>query len=77
MPIYPYRCNGCGHELETFQKMSDPKLTDWIERLLAKDPRERPRTATDAWHELEESTTLTVHPGGEVETRDFRPRAIA
>lgn len=30
-----------------------------------------------AWHELDESTTLTVHPGGDVETRDFRPRAPA
>jgi glutamine amidotransferase len=28
-----------------------------------------------AWHELEESSTLTVHPGGEVETGAFSPRA--
>lgn len=28
MPKYPYRCKGCGHELEVLQKMSDPKLTD-------------------------------------------------
>jgi putative FmdB family regulatory protein len=27
MPRYPYRCKGCGHELEVFQKMSDAKLT--------------------------------------------------
>ncbi len=28
MPIYEYQCQACGHEFETMQKMSDPKLTD-------------------------------------------------
>lgn len=28
MPIYEYQCRDCGHEFETMQKMSDPKLTD-------------------------------------------------
>ena len=28
MPIYEYRCNACGHELEAMQKMSDAPLTD-------------------------------------------------
>jgi putative FmdB family regulatory protein len=28
MPIYEYRCNACGHELEALQKLSDPALTD-------------------------------------------------
>jgi putative FmdB family regulatory protein len=28
MPIYEYRCQACGHELEAMQKMSDPALTD-------------------------------------------------
>lgn len=27
MPIYGYRCDECGHELETFQNMSDAPLT--------------------------------------------------
>lgn len=27
MPIYEYRCNLCGHELEALQKLSDPPLT--------------------------------------------------
>lgn len=27
MPIYEYRCERCGHEMETMQKMSDPALT--------------------------------------------------
>lgn len=28
MPIYEYKCEHCGHELEAIQKMSDAALTD-------------------------------------------------
>lgn len=28
MPIYEYQCQGCGHELEKLQKMSEPPLSD-------------------------------------------------
>ena len=28
MPIYEYRCQACGHELEKLQKISDAPLTD-------------------------------------------------
>ncbi|HKJ18232.1 MAG TPA: zinc ribbon domain-containing protein [Xanthomonadales bacterium] len=28
MPIYEYRCNSCGHQLEKIQRMSDDPLTD-------------------------------------------------
>jgi putative FmdB family regulatory protein len=28
MPIYEYRCQACGHELEKLQKMTDAPLTD-------------------------------------------------
>jgi putative FmdB family regulatory protein len=28
MPIYEYRCENCGHELEQIQKISDPPLVD-------------------------------------------------
>lgn len=28
MPIYEYRCEDCGHELEVLQKVSDAPLTD-------------------------------------------------
>jgi putative FmdB family regulatory protein len=28
MPIYEYRCEACGHELEAMQKMSDAPLID-------------------------------------------------
>jgi putative FmdB family regulatory protein len=28
MPIYEYRCDACGHELEKIQRISDAVLTD-------------------------------------------------
>ena len=28
MPIYEYRCEKCGHELEAMQKMADAPLSD-------------------------------------------------
>jgi putative FmdB family regulatory protein len=28
MPIYEYRCQSCGHELEKLQRMNDPELRD-------------------------------------------------
>ena len=28
MPIYEYRCQSCGHELEALQKMSDEALVE-------------------------------------------------
>jgi putative FmdB family regulatory protein len=28
MPIYEYRCDNCGHEFDTLQKVSDEALTD-------------------------------------------------
>ncbi len=28
MPIYEYRCDGCGHEMEVMQKMSDDPMKD-------------------------------------------------
>jgi len=28
MPIYEYRCESCGHQLDALQKISDPPLTD-------------------------------------------------
>jgi putative FmdB family regulatory protein len=28
MPIYEYRCENCGHEFDTLQKVSDDALTD-------------------------------------------------
>jgi putative FmdB family regulatory protein len=28
MPIYEYRCAGCGYEMDKLQKINDPPLTD-------------------------------------------------
>lgn len=28
MPIYEYRCESCGHDVEAMQKLSDAALTD-------------------------------------------------
>ncbi|MCU7834034.1 MAG: zinc ribbon domain-containing protein [gamma proteobacterium symbiont of Taylorina sp.] len=28
MPIYEYRCNGCGHEMELIQRMSEDPMKD-------------------------------------------------
>ncbi len=28
MPIYEYQCSRCGHQLEAFQNMSEPPLTE-------------------------------------------------
>jgi putative FmdB family regulatory protein len=28
MPIYEYRCQGCGHELEVIQKLNEPVLME-------------------------------------------------
>jgi len=28
MPIYAYKCQGCGHQLEKIQRLSDAPLTD-------------------------------------------------
>lgn len=28
MPIYEYQCSACGHQLEAFQQMKDPALTE-------------------------------------------------
>lgn len=43
MPTYEYRCRGCGHEFERFQKISDPPVRTCpecgkrrVERLISK-----------------------------------------
>jgi serine/threonine protein kinase len=40
----------------------DPEISDWIGRLLVKDPDERTRSAHDAWDELEEVVIDLVGP---------------
>ena len=40
----------------------DPAISDWIERLLVKDPEERIRSASEAWDEFEEIVIELVGP---------------
>ena len=41
-------------ELATVDPSADPRLSDWIARLLVKDPDDRERSAAAAWHSFEE-----------------------
>jgi serine/threonine protein kinase len=40
----------------------DRRFSDWIDRLLVKDPEQRARTARDAWYELEEIAVAMLGP---------------
>ena len=40
----------------------DPRLAEWVERLLAKEPADRPAGALDAWHTLEDILVAVVGP---------------
>ena len=59
MPIYEYRCDSCGHEFETIQKISD-------------DPLERcPACAEDALRKKVSAAGFRLKGGGWYET-DFK-----
>jgi serine/threonine protein kinase len=47
----------------------DPALSEWVERLLVKDPAERTRGATQAWEELEEIVLELLGPRWRREAR--------
>jgi hypothetical protein len=47
----------------------DPELSDWVERLLAKEPRKRPGNAAEAWEELEEIAIRVLGPRWRREAR--------
>jgi hypothetical protein len=49
-------------ELATVDPSVDPRLSDWIARLLVKDPNRRERSAAAAWHEFEEIVLDRVGP---------------
>jgi tRNA A-37 threonylcarbamoyl transferase component Bud32 len=40
----------------------DPRISDWIDRLLVKEPADRTQTAGEAWDELEEITISLLGP---------------
>jgi len=59
MPIYEYRCDACGHELEALQKISDPRLTDC------------PECASDSLRRLMSKPSFRLKGSGWYET-DFK-----
>ena len=59
MPIYEYRCNHCGHELEAIQKISEAPLTDC------------PACATDGLRKRISATVFRLKGKGWYET-DFK-----
>ena len=61
MPIYEYRCESCGHELETLQKISDVPLIDC------------PSCLAPALKKLISATAFRLSGGGWYET-DFKTR---
>jgi len=70
MPIYEYRCESCGHELERMQKISDPPLTDCPQ---CGQPALRKRISAAAfrlkgggWYETDfkKSNQKNLHDGG-------------
>ncbi len=59
MPIYEYRCDACGEELEKLQKISDPPLVDC------------PECETPALKKLMSAAGFRLKGGGWYET-DFK-----
>ena len=59
MPIYEYRCDNCGHELEAFQKLSEDPL------------RKCPECQTDALIKKISAAGFRLKGGGWYET-DFK-----
>ena len=59
MPLYEYRCDACGHELEAMQKMSDAPLTDC------------PKCGESALKKLISAAAFRLKGGGWYET-DFK-----
>jgi putative FmdB family regulatory protein len=71
MPIYEYRCDNCGHELERMQKISEPPLTDCpqcgqpaLRKLISAAAF---RLKGGGWYETDfkKSNQKNLHDGGE------------
>ena len=52
MPIYEYKCESCGHQLEALQKMSDAPL---VECPACKAPQLKKLMSTGTTHQFKES----------------------
>lgn len=81
MPIYEYRCEDCGHELEALQKVSDAPLTDCpacgrpaLKKLISAAGF---RLKGSGWYETDfkQGSKKNLHDTGEkkTETKDSKP----
>jgi putative FmdB family regulatory protein len=82
MPIYEYRCDSCGHELDALQKLSDDPLKDCpgcntaaLRRLISAPSF---RLKGDGWYETDfksdkETKRNLVDGGGSKESKDSKP----
>jgi len=55
----------------------DPQLAGWVERLLAKEPVDRPKGAAEAWEELEEIAIGSLGPRWRRQSRLTGTHALA
>ena len=81
MPIYEYRCDSCGHELDALQKLSDDPLKDCpacaavVLRRLISAPSFRLKG--DGWYETDfksdkETKRNLVDGGGSKQSKDSK-----
>ena len=83
MPIYEYRCDACGHELEALQKINDPRLTgcpkcdaDSLRRLISKPSF---RLKGSGWYETDfksdNDKKRNLAPGADDKPKDDKPKS--
>ena len=79
MPIYEYRCDGCGHALEAIQKLSDAPLTDCPQcgqpALKKQISAAGFRLKGGGWYETDfkKDGKRNLHEGGKKESSDSKP----
>jgi len=82
MPIYEYRCDACGHELEALQKINDPRLTgcpecdsDSLRRLIS---RPSFRLKGSGWYETDfksdKDKKRNLASGADDKPKDDKPK---
>ena len=78
MPIYEYRCESCGYELEKLQKVSDAPLTDCPAcgrpDLKKKISAAGFRLKGGGWYETDfkQANKKNLHEGGEAKSSDAK-----
>jgi putative FmdB family regulatory protein len=83
MPIYEYKCQSCGHELEKLQRISEPDLTDCpfcnesaLRRLVSASGF---RLKGAGWYETDfkKGSKKNLHESGDSKSADSKPDASA